>query len=620
MSGPIPPSNRPVAGTGPVTENASSISTEGSDGKRDIRKQTDASHSLKPSTLTFDHAKKSIDQRTVSKVHPGNSPATKKTPTVKNLPKTLAVLQNTINKLSVPGYRKSKNDALLESIKIIKAAVGKLGNPGNDLILKKALSDLLTTTVIDGPTRMTMADAGNISRIAGAVLDAPTRTKMEQQVAGLLNNAKSALWLHAGTTRKEPVPNSGNTRDYHRCSVTEDENYSPKDFTSKRILDNESKGEFIGDNGRYADNSDVSTIKSWNAGYKRSSHAGPITFDGRGRPLNPTGATGIEGRGELGLWGPNHAADNIITRTNGQNELEVLLIQRKDTGQWALPGGMVEGEKDILNVALKELAEEALVIGDEQGGKDLSKEAIQNKMEELKQYECFKSADNTYKGVVNDPRNTDNAWMETEAWAVHLSPEVVSKIRIQAGDDASAARWIPVTKDNLDNLYASHSQIVRTAPVIKQALESHVESAPTIEPLLVKTPTDSENNPSSIPKAPPPPPLPEEKKTVANDTSKATKTENRPPEKGSLEDRSELFAAIRSGVTLKPTSKKSTETSKTDPVSMKSQSEKVNQTAPQDNMTSLLEELRQKIPERRDAMGENNNNDDDNNNNWDKAD
>lgn len=32
------------------------------------------------------------------------------------------------------------------------------------------------------------------------------------------------------------------------------------------------------------------------------------------RPLNPEGRTGLKGRGVLGRWGPNHAADPIVTR------------------------------------------------------------------------------------------------------------------------------------------------------------------------------------------------------------------------------------------------------------------------------------------------------------------
>ena len=33
-----------------------------------------------------------------------------------------------------------------------------------------------------------------------------------------------------------------------------------------------------------------------------------------GAPLNPLGRTGLAGRGLLGKWGPNHAADPIVTR------------------------------------------------------------------------------------------------------------------------------------------------------------------------------------------------------------------------------------------------------------------------------------------------------------------
>lgn len=31
-------------------------------------------------------------------------------------------------------------------------------------------------------------------------------------------------------------------------------------------------------------------------------------------PLNPRGRTGLRGRGRLGRWGPNHAADAVVTR------------------------------------------------------------------------------------------------------------------------------------------------------------------------------------------------------------------------------------------------------------------------------------------------------------------
>lgn len=45
----------------------------------------------------------------------------------------------------------------------------------------------------------------------------------------------------------------------------------------------------------------------------RKSHIGVYNVV-EGRPINPTGRTGLRGRGVLGKWGPNHAADPIVSR------------------------------------------------------------------------------------------------------------------------------------------------------------------------------------------------------------------------------------------------------------------------------------------------------------------
>lgn len=47
----------------------------------------------------------------------------------------------------------------------------------------------------------------------------------------------------------------------------------------------------------------------------------------KGRPLNPRGRTGLCGRGVLGRWGPNHAADPIVTRwkiVNDEKQRDLL--------------------------------------------------------------------------------------------------------------------------------------------------------------------------------------------------------------------------------------------------------------------------------------------------------
>ena len=488
-------------------------STDGSDGRRGIRNQG-VTNSLPPTPTSAASVKTSLKDRSVSKS--ADAVAVKGGTVVKNLPKTLKSLQNTIAKCSESGFRRTKEQALLNSINALDSISKKLADTGSDGQLKSVLNNLLNTKLDNRRDSMTLSDFGKPSKLAGTVLDAPTRTRMEKKTAQLLAKAQDALWLHAGAHRSENAAQPAG--DVPMVSA---DGYYPREFTAPHILENAKKADIIGKNGRFADDADVSTVKGWNVSYKRSSHVGPIIFGKDGRPLNPTGATGVTGRGALGLWGPNHAADTIVTRQGEQGKTEVLLIQRKDTGQWALPGGMVEDEADIFNVALKELAEEALALNSAEGSKNLDREAIINKVEELKQFPCFQRARNTYKGVVEDPRNTDNAWMETEAWSVQLSAEEAATLRLQAGDDAAVARWMPVTEENMNNLYASHAKIVRTSPAIQEALRE--QSAPDLPmPLPAKdgiVPSLDEADDaevSVIPPPPPPPPLPGQNKEVAN--------------------------------------------------------------------------------------------------------
>jgi hypothetical protein len=63
-----------------------------------------------------------------------------------------------------------------------------------------------------------------------------------------------------------------------------------------------------------------------------------------------------------------------------------------------------------------------------------------------------------YKGYVDDPRNTDDAWMETEA--VHYNGDDLDW-QLHAGDDAAAVQWMTITDDI--KLYASHRDFVLRA-------------------------------------------------------------------------------------------------------------------------------------------------------------
>ncbi len=67
-----------------------------------------------------------------------------------------------------------------------------------------------------------------------------------------------------------------------------------------------------------------------------------------------------------------------------------------------------------------------------------------------------------FAGVVDDPRNTDNAWMETTVLHRHLSTDE-ALLTLKAGDDASAVRWVDVDQELLSAMYASHAAYVRLA-------------------------------------------------------------------------------------------------------------------------------------------------------------
>lgn len=175
-------------------------------------------------------------------------------------------------------------------------------------------------------------------------------------------------------------------------------------------------------------------------GYMKS-FEGPIQHDLQtGRPLNPLGRTGIEGRGHLGKWGPNHAADAVVTRVSPDTGfLEVLLIQRR-CGAWAIPGGMVDTGETPLESAYRELTEETGVIMDD------TKPRI------------------VYQGIGDGPRVTDNAWVETSAYHFHLdaTSKIVDVIP-QGLTDAVDAKWATVTPDLIRSLYANHGEILSMA-------------------------------------------------------------------------------------------------------------------------------------------------------------
>lgn len=165
-----------------------------------------------------------------------------------------------------------------------------------------------------------------------------------------------------------------------------------------------------------------------------------VARDENGYPLNPMGRTGLRGRGMLDKWGPTEAADPVITRHHpATGSLEVLLIQRGDTGERAFPGGKVDEDELPRQAAGREAIEEA---------------GIKNVVLD------FSKGELVYSGYIDDSRNTDNAWMESSAYHLHLTPEQAAVIEIEAGSDADAAHWAEITETLPGSMLKSHADIL----------------------------------------------------------------------------------------------------------------------------------------------------------------
>jgi ADP-ribose pyrophosphatase len=216
----------------------------------------------------------------------------------------------------------------------------------------------------------------------------------------------------------------------------------------------------------WADTEDTKNImfNSIDNGVDRTSHHGtytlmPYIYENRiadfrfGKfPINPVGRTGIAGRGNLGRWGPNHAADPIMVTKRG-TDIYFVCIQRKDTNEWALPGGMVELGDNVSITLRKEFGEEAM------NTMDMTPEDQEATKKQLDT--VFKNAQTVYKGYVDDPRNTDNAWMETVAMLIIVSSTIADTFKLRAGDDAGQVTWKKYSPEI--KLYASHADLIKKA-------------------------------------------------------------------------------------------------------------------------------------------------------------
>jgi|CXWL01.1.fsa_nt_gi ADP-ribose pyrophosphatase len=215
--------------------------------------------------------------------------------------------------------------------------------------------------------------------------------------------------------------------------------YKPEYYVAPAVIQNDETKKPEGYVGKeyWAHPEDISQLES---GQIKSYE--PLQFDEKGYPLNPRGRTGIKGRGLLGKWGANFAADNIITRPSADGEGVEVFIKPREDGQFAFPAGMVDYGETVAIAAKRELLEETGVELDIATGGSV-----------------------VYQGYVDDPRNTDNAWMESTFFHKHFSREETGAVEGQDTETSRAegglARWVKVTPEL--KMYASHRKMLDLA-------------------------------------------------------------------------------------------------------------------------------------------------------------
>ena len=245
--------------------------------------------------------------------------------------------------------------------------------------------------------------------------------------------ASDDLHKKIGKDKPDPYPNR---YPVLRGLVNWDSDYSgykPDYYVHPAVLRNDKS---INSEG-WADPEDITKVGNIN---QRKGYSGDIRMDLKGRPLNPKGRVGIQGRGMLGKWGPNYAADPVVTRCNPvTNDLEVVLIKREDTQEWGLPGAIIVGDETYVDTANRALKQKTHM--------DLD----------------FRRADVLSQMYIEDFRNTDNAWMESTALHLHLTPQQLKHVRIEEGFRVKDAAWVILTTEVINHLFANHSDILKKA-------------------------------------------------------------------------------------------------------------------------------------------------------------
>ena len=204
--------------------------------------------------------------------------------------------------------------------------------------------------------------------------------------------------------------------------------YAPPYHVDEAVL----AADATSDGGGWADPEDVSKLGDSLVGRAKA-------HDESGRPLNPRGRTGVAGRGLLGRWGPNEAVAALVTRENADSGGTDVLLGRK-VGQHSLsvPRGFRHAGEEVDGALSRVLEEDSGWRPSSMGG------------------------DVVLKGYSYDPRQTDHAWVELEAWHIQVD-DAEAPALFRPGQQFDEMAWVPINEATLAEVVPAHAPILQAA-------------------------------------------------------------------------------------------------------------------------------------------------------------
>uniref|UniRef100_A0A1I7WSK3 RRM domain-containing protein n=1 Tax=Heterorhabditis bacteriophora TaxID=37862 RepID=A0A1I7WSK3_HETBA len=263
--------------------------------------------------------------------------------------------------------------------------------------------------------------------------------------------------------------------------------YRPPDYTDSTIIGKP-----------WADSDFNSGTKFlWNSvdgNINRVSYICTYDLDWDLRPMNPMGRTGLRGRGVLGRWGPNHAADPLVTRIH-KGKLQFVAIKRRDSGLVYLYSTLIRQPCivltfNIIRCAVSNASLNQIIILNK--GKFILRQYCLNyyltfavsvvlfiyRLKTLLSpclvlfavFYLFNSSIIAFRGYVDDPRNTDNAWMETIVVNFHDTIGILSNIDLH-----NMARRAPPQIDGLYSLKIDNISYNTTQADLRRMFDKYGE-------------------------------------------------------------------------------------------------------------------------------------------------